>query len=127
LPIDISPPPNPWLIRLARKVHPKEDEDGNDPRQEILKKGALDLTGIGHAIFLQLICQLRIDPRCHELALAVRERFFQLALDVAVGNPKLGDFPVLQKLLELAVRDWFNPLCHGVKILEDQDAEFPAL
>ena len=77
--------------------------------------------GVGHAVFLQFVGELRVDPGRHELALAVRQRLFELALEVAVGNADLGHLVLVQELLELAVGYGGDLLCGDVKVLKDQE------
>jgi len=75
---------------------PEEEGDRDDPGEQILKERAFHLAGVLDAVLLQLLGKLRIDPRGNELALAVRQRLLELALDVTIGDPDLGNLPVAQ-------------------------------
>jgi hypothetical protein len=112
------------LGHTPRQKHPhtEEQQGRNDPGEKIGDQRAFHFPRKGHAVFLQLISEARVDARGHELGFAIK-RFLQPALDVTVGNADLSDLVVAQQLLELAIGDGGDLLRRGVEVLQRQQPE----
>ena len=56
---------------------PTNSSDRHDPRQEVAQEGALDLAGEADVVLLQLLGEVRVDPRGDELLLAAGQRLLR--------------------------------------------------
>ncbi len=65
----------PWLTRRARNIQtPKNSSTGTIQESRSCTNVLSTSPRVGHVVFLQFAGELGIDPRGHELGLAVRQR-----------------------------------------------------